>query len=258
MTSIVHIFRKDVRHLTPFILITLALQAALAIATVRIVGVFDPTQHLQAMLFLCETLIPFAWMFLLALAVLQDPPVGDNSFWLTRPYSWPHLLMAKLLFAVAFLNLPLFLSDCLILQSLGLPLDMSHLLLRQLPLWALVIVPAFAIAAISRNVSQFTLLLVALILVLILSGFLQARLNLHISDVLVVLSLPLAALPVVVIQFAKRATFTRFLLAAIVAVLLPAAFFTAHLTQDGAFFCKTARLSLQPSLGAGSFSNRTR
>lgn len=159
--------------------------------------------------------------------------------------------MAKLLFAVAFLNLPLFLSDCLILQSLGLPLDMSHLLLRQLPLWALVIVPAFAIAAISRNVSQFTLLLVALILVLILSGFLQARLNLHISDVLVVLSLPLAALPVVVIQFAKRATFTRFLLAAIVAVLLPAAFFTAHLTQDGAFFLQNGQTFRSTQLGRG-------
>ncbi len=65
-------------------------------------------------------LLPFAWIFLVALLVLQEPLAGENSFWLTRPYSRRSLFLAKFLFILVFLNLPLFLSDCFILQMLHL------------------------------------------------------------------------------------------------------------------------------------------
>jgi hypothetical protein len=163
MTQALHIFRKDVRHLAPFIVVTIALQAALAIAAVKTVGQVDDSHRVEAMLALCEVLLPFAWIFVIAMVVLQDPLVRENSFWLTRPYSWRSLLLAKILFALVFLNLPLLISDCLTLQILGLPLDFAHLLLRQLPMLAVVIIPAFAFAANSRNISQFALFLVVLI-----------------------------------------------------------------------------------------------
>ncbi len=50
------------------------------------------------------------------------------------------------------------------------------------------------------------------------------------------LSLPVIALPIVVIQFAKRAGLIRFVLPATLAIVLPPIFATTHLTQDGAFF----------------------
>jgi hypothetical protein len=241
MSQILNIFRKDVRHLMPFIVVVLALQIAIAVATVRLVGIVDGAQRLESMVALCEVLLPFGWIFLIAPLVLQDPPVGENSFWLTRPYSWLSLFLAKLLFAFVFLNLPLFISDCLILETLGLPFDVSRLLLRQLPLIAVALVPAFGLSSISRSVSQFSLFLAMLILIFILesfgvAGFSRSHPSIRVPDLWAVLLLPLAALSVIVIQFARRAPSTRILLAALLAILLPPMFFMSHLAQDGAFF----------------------
>src|SRR5439155_1011099 len=58
-----------------------------------------------------------AWGFLLALLVLEEPLVGDRQFWITRPYRWPALLAAKLVFAALFIHLPSLLADCAILAA---------------------------------------------------------------------------------------------------------------------------------------------
>ncbi len=112
---------------------------------------------------------------LIALAILEDPLVGDNAFWLTRPYSWCSLLAAKILFVLAFLNLPLLISDIVILKSLSLPFDLPHLLVRQLPLIELTIIPFFAFAAISSRLSQFWLLLVIALVVMAVESFSTAH-----------------------------------------------------------------------------------
>jgi hypothetical protein len=233
MTQTLQIFRKDVRHLAPFISVVIALQAMLALGTVRLVGIANDRGRLGAMLGLCYLLLPFAWTFLVALVVLQDPLVGENSFWLTRPYSWPSLLAAKILFALVFLSLPLFLSDCAVLQELGIPFDLTHLLLRQLPLLALLAAPALALSSISRNVSQFSLFVALFMLILFFEGF--AFRSFHVADLVAVLAFPLAALPAAGMHFAKRSAFTRVVLAGLVAIVLPASFFASQLGSGGLF-----------------------
>ncbi len=160
MPRFLQIFRKDVRRLTPFLLAIFALQAVFAIGTIHSVGFVDTGERLENILGFIEAILFLCWGFLIAIAILEDPLVGDNAFWLTRPYSWRSLFAAKVLFVLTFLNLPLLISDCVILQSLSLPFDLPHLLLRQLPLIALVILPLFAFAAIASRLSQFWLFIV--------------------------------------------------------------------------------------------------
>jgi len=169
MKKILLIFRKDVRHLATFILTVLALQTVLAISQVRAVEIANARPQIIQFL-ITFLLLPFAWIFLVALLVLQEPITGENSFWVTRPYSRRGLLIAKLLFILVFLNLPLFLSDCFILQTLHLPVNIGQLVLRQLPLFTVVIVPAFALACASRNVSQFALFCVLFLVAFFLQG----------------------------------------------------------------------------------------
>jgi hypothetical protein len=163
MTQTLRIFRKDVRHLAPFILVILALQTTLAIAAVQSVGIVGDTQRIDIAFALCESALPLAWVFLIAMLVLQDPLAGENAFHLTPPYSWLSLFTSKVFFTVISLNLPLFLSDILILNTLGLSFHFSELFWRQLPELCFFTIPAFAISGISRSLIQFSLFLFTLV-----------------------------------------------------------------------------------------------
>lgn len=243
MREILHIFRKDARALAPFLLALLALHAVFAIGTIRSVGHTAIGDRLEAVLSITESLLFVAWIFILALAIQQDPPVGENSFWLTRPYSWVSVLAAKVLFAAVFLNFTLLVSDVLVLHAVGLPIDFLHLLLRQFPLFALVIVPAFALACISRSIAQFSLFLALAILVMIAESIAASR-EFHSSsysllklpDIVVLSLLPLCAVPAIVMQFGKRVFWTRPYLSVVVGSLLPLILTATHLVQDEEFF----------------------
>jgi hypothetical protein len=163
MTQTLRIFRKDVRHLAPFILVILALQTTLAIAAVQSVGIVGDTQRIDIAFALCESALPLAWVFLIAMLVLQDPLAGENAFHLTPPYSWLSLFTSKVFFTVISLNLPLFLSDILILNTLGLSFHFSELFWRQLPELCFFTIPAVAISGISRSLIQFSLFLFTLV-----------------------------------------------------------------------------------------------
>src|SRR5882724_6313384 len=122
MSQILHIFRKDLRHLWPQVTVVLLLVAAHA--------VFDPhtapvsVREVARVNTIAETLVmllPLCIAFLIGLLVFQEALVGDRQFWLTRPYYWPKLLAAKILFFLIFFSVPLFLSDCYILGAQGFP-----------------------------------------------------------------------------------------------------------------------------------------
>ena len=113
---ILHIFKKDVRRLWPAIAVSLAVLGSLTWhdrwRSDRIVGEIEGYLNL---------LVPLAWACLLAVAVEQEPLVGDRQFWITRPYRRRDVLAAKLLFAALFVHLPMLVSDCWILQLRGFP-----------------------------------------------------------------------------------------------------------------------------------------
>src|SRR5580658_2594449 len=137
MGQILHIFEKDFRRLWPYIagvLVMVAGAAALDVAPNP--GSFGATgqgQGAAAVSTLLAIFLPVGFAFLVAMAIFEEALPGDRQFWLTRPYHWPELLAAKVVFAVMVINVPLFISDCAILSTLDLEVAsvLPRLLLRQ-------------------------------------------------------------------------------------------------------------------------------
>jgi hypothetical protein len=117
MSSTLRIFRKDVRHLWPRIVLVGAIEVAAHLAaSAPWLGI----ARLQTGMGM-GTVEALAQWFLIASAILEEPLVGDRQYWLTRPYSWKSLLAAKLLFGLVFINLPVLAADggALILRGLS-------------------------------------------------------------------------------------------------------------------------------------------
>lgn len=156
MSEILHIFRKDVRSLWTQIVILLLLIAAHAyLDVVSLPFQLPETARISALANVVNILLPLAIFLLVARVVFEEELTADRQFWLTRPYHRGRLLAAKILFVVAFVNVPLFLSDCYILAAQGFPVLLSQILLRQVPLTILWILPSFALATITSGVAQF-------------------------------------------------------------------------------------------------------
>ena len=117
MKIIFHIFVKDLRRHWPEVLISLAL-----------IGVYvwdQPRQwvghsfkiRLAGNFFeLLPLLLVLAWAFLIVRVIQNDSLVGDRQYWLTRPYEWPKLLFAKLLFIALCIHAPLFVGQIVLLN----------------------------------------------------------------------------------------------------------------------------------------------
>ena len=63
--------------------------------------------------------LPFAWCFLAAQAILQDSLVGDGQFWVALPCNWRTLLLAKITFVVSTIAVPYLVATSAILIARG-------------------------------------------------------------------------------------------------------------------------------------------
>jgi hypothetical protein len=149
-----HTFRKDLRHLWPAAIVSLAVLGTLA-RTDRwrsdtMVGSTEGWLNL---------LLPLAWACVIALTVLEEPLTGDRHFWLTRPHRSPALLAAKLLFALLFVHLASLIADAYILAAHGFsPLEyLPQLLWTQLSFAAFITLPALALATMIPSFTHFML-----------------------------------------------------------------------------------------------------
>ncbi len=159
---ILHILRKDIRHLLPEILLTLILTAALAytaptqwgapLGFMASAGGVEAGIAILAAPFL-RILLPIAWLVLIAGVVHDESLVGDRQFWITRPYTWPGLLAEKATFVLLFLHLPLLLMQLYLLHhaSLDIPPAIPDLLHFHLRLIAILTLPFFAIATVTAT-----------------------------------------------------------------------------------------------------------
>ncbi len=215
MKQVLHIFYKDVRHLWAPIAVVIALIIANAIFETRTLPLNIPEMARRSSTSLMlMLLLPVALAFLTASGVFQEALPGDRQFWLTRPYSWPKLLSAKLLFFVIFVNLPLFFSDCYILGARGFAVIavLPKLLLRQVFLSALFILPSFALAAITSTFAQFLLAWFILLLSFICETMITASLLRSNSFVaiesswVITLAIILTTCGIVVWQYSRRRT----------------------------------------------------
>jgi hypothetical protein len=133
MNQVWNIFRKDARHHWLSIATSLALLLAFAWFDVRSWSRFDgalATGMATDVLFffgsqmlpgLVNVLLPLSWIFLIVRVVQGELLVGDRQFWVTRPYDWKQLLAAKLLFVLAFINLPFLCMGAFLLARAGFP-----------------------------------------------------------------------------------------------------------------------------------------
>ena len=168
MDQIIHILIKDIRRLRWEIAGTLLVTALLAWLNGDnrlLLPVSRQEQQLSSLLGTLQPLCVGAWWFLLVSLFHVDAIPGVRQFWLTRPYRRSSLLGAKLLFMVLFLNLPTLAADVLVLWRAGLPLGgLIHALLwKQVLFTVMLLVPAIGIAAVTTNIAQTVLGVLALV-----------------------------------------------------------------------------------------------
>ena len=169
-----------------------------------------------------DVLLPVAWALLIVRSVQSESLVGDRQFWITRPYEWPKLLTAKILFLLAFINLPLLVADLWLLTRAGYP--PAHYLIGLLWMQCLItlalILPGIALSALTRSIAQLLLALLLLALYMIGMGWTTSQIPGAGSPVsgdsfsgLLALA---ACVLVIALQYARRwATKSRMVIAAV-------------------------------------------
>jgi len=214
-------FKKDVRRWWPAVVVTWVMLAVLARTDRwRADWLVSPMESWMNML------LTLAWALVIALAVLEEPLVGDGNFWTTRPHPWPPLLTAKLLFAVLAIHVPLFVADLYIVGARGLsPLEaLSELLWKQVLFFGALTLPSIALATLVRNFTHFVIAAFGLVAVLaVLNGGFQSlpgySLQEHVlRNAMVRLILAAAALGIIGIQYARRRVLPAQVMAVIAAL----------------------------------------
>ncbi len=168
MKQILHIFRKDSRHFLPEILISLVI---LALYVVHYPSAWrfyaDPRrrQMLAQITAALGILMPVSWGLLIARVTYAETLVGDNEFWITRPYEWKKLLASKVLFLGLWIGMPYLLAQAYMLVTAGFhPTSyLPGLLVDLFFLSAILILPLFSIAAVNANFARMTLTLLGIL-----------------------------------------------------------------------------------------------
>jgi hypothetical protein len=201
MRQALHVFQKDARYLWGEICLLVALAV-----------IFARTGAQWA-----EALLAVGAAFLIARLIHAEPIAGDHQFWITRPYRWRSLLAAKILFILAFVNLPIFLAQLYILIHGGFSLasDWSGLLWSQVLAVLAIWLPVGALAAMTPGIVPF----IFSAFVLITTAFLfQQSTIVHLSDTawpvgvewvrnsIAVIAVAAATLSVLYMQYRNRKT----------------------------------------------------
>jgi hypothetical protein len=221
MNQILHIFKKDARRHWPEILISLAL---LALYTHRELHFWQTSLRYDAIspffFLLSGRYIPFfvvlSWTFLILRVVYGETLVGDRQWWVTKPYDWWQLLLAKLFFIFVFVSVPLFHVQLLLLHHAGFSTlaNIGRLFLMQFTLPLVIIVFTFALASLTKNLAQ-ALLGIGIVVVVLIAGIWLDSITSHMTgdssramDTLESLLLFGCLILVPVWQFARRRTWT--------------------------------------------------
>jgi len=177
MNQVVHIFRKDCRHLWSYISAVLVLTFLNGYGEVvyrgGVVAGLSPTVVLMILAGLSRFLLPIALFLLVASVIQEEGLVGSDKFWLTRPYSRRSLFLEKLLFILVWAVLPMLLHDVVLIRHFGFPLTSAFgLLLWKSAQFGLFLLFAAALAVLSASFGRaivlgFVAILIALLTFLV-------------------------------------------------------------------------------------------
>ena len=170
MNKILHIFQNDVRRLWPELVAIIAL---LGFMIWFAPNLWLPWDQLGTVARIVSSYLPlllaFAWCFLIVRVIQGDKLVGDRQFWVTRPYGWQSLLAAKLFLIVLVFNLPMLISDSILLSRAGFrPTEyILGLMWKQLLLTIVLALPAMVLATLTASFAQAVLAALVLCVVAI-------------------------------------------------------------------------------------------
>jgi hypothetical protein len=151
-----HIFKKDMVLLWPLA----ALSALAQFGLYALVFAMDAEPQLTYLRPLAQLSMPvvlLAIFLAIAVSVQQEPIPGTRQDWLARPIRRADLLLAKLLFVLAAVHLPMVVGDVIGALARGFPLSTSigAALARTLLLFVTLSLPALTFAAMTRTIGQF-------------------------------------------------------------------------------------------------------
>ena len=160
MKQILHIFRKDTRC---FWLEILASFTALAIYVVHYPARWNVVQYPSSYQQLNDNSMMYvfvvAWWLLIARVIHAESLVGERQFWITRPYEWKSLMVAKALFVGVWIYVPFVIAQMLVLTEAGFsPLGRASGWLLMLALYSGVFIfPLIALASLTANFARMAL-----------------------------------------------------------------------------------------------------
>jgi hypothetical protein len=231
MNQIVNIFRKDARQLWMEIVASLVLLSFYTWFDPKTwVPGYSSNGNPAALGALVVGLLCASWAVMMIRLVQSERLVGVNQFWTTRPYEWPKLLAAKVLFVLAFLYVPLAISQVFLLYEANLPVggNLGPLLGNLLLLTAFLFLPIAALCAVTGSFGKAALaMLGALVSIVAEFFFMSAVIPGAVRGVwprglgsVLPLTLAVVCSAVLLNQYRRRATLRSLLLIAIVPVAI--------------------------------------
>jgi hypothetical protein len=157
MGQAIHVFKKDIRHLRFEIAIAVTVVGLFAfIETKHALWPVDAVNSMTPAVYLALLLLPVAWWMLIGRVIHDEALPGDRQFWITRPYSWRSVLIAKLLFIAAFVNLPILIAQVVIVRAYGFSLGagLAGLLWNQVLFTVVFVLPVLAMSALTDGFVQ--------------------------------------------------------------------------------------------------------
>jgi hypothetical protein len=136
-------------------------------------------QCLQKLAEIVAGLVSVSWWILVTRAVHAESLVGDKQCWITKPYEWPQLVVARLLFLAAFVLLPFSAAQCVLLGEAGFRWFeyLPGLGFNSVLAVVILVGPLLALAAATSGFGKMTLTLLGVLVGVVLVALLSAKLD---------------------------------------------------------------------------------
>jgi hypothetical protein len=172
-----HIFKKDLQLLWPFALLAAVIHGLNA-ATVYLSGGID---RLYVSTVVLSVLSILGLIILVASVVHQDTVPGVRQDWLIRPIRRRDLIAAKLLFVLVMGLSPLYAADVALGLADKFPLGatLAASLMRSAALLCLICLPTLIVAAVTRTLQEFVVILAVAVVAFWVLRVLLAVMGVH-------------------------------------------------------------------------------